>query len=160
MKDRDSATIKADMLKVGVTRQAAEPASQGARRAGLADAAVCARTNHAATTLTPAQETALLTLVLPAYEKIVKDHVTVNLLQNEFDALVSFAFSPGGIEFVRKPMAATSDKWADHAKRHLKAELKRNVRGRYGQQGAFPAWFLFAVMRAIGAHTLRVEDWS
>ncbi len=77
-------------------------------------------------------------------------------------------------------MAATSDKWADHAKRHLKAELKRADVG-YAEladrltklgipetetsvaakvnRGAFPAWFLFAVMRAIGASVLRVEDW-
>jgi len=27
-------------------------------------------------------------------------------------------------------------------------------------RGAFPVWILFAVMKAIGAHTLRVEDWS
>ncbi len=78
-------------------------------------------------------------------------------------------------------MAGTSDKWADHAKRHLKAELKRADVG-YAElarrltemglpetegsvtvkinRGAFPAWFLFAVMRAIGLHTLRSEDWS
>lgn len=77
-------------------------------------------------------------------------------------------------------MAASSDKWADHAKRHLKAELKRADVG-YAElarrltemglpetegsvtvkinRGAFPAWFLFAVMRAIGLHTLRVEGW-
>lgn len=78
-------------------------------------------------------------------------------------------------------MAGTSDKWADHAKRHLKAELKRADVGYVElarrltemglpetegsvtvkiNRGAFPAWFLFAVMKAIGAHTLRVEDWS
>ncbi len=78
-------------------------------------------------------------------------------------------------------MAGTSEKWADHAKRHLKAELKRADVG-YAElarrltemglsetegsvtvkinRGAFPAWFLFAVMRAIGAHTLRLEDWA
>ncbi len=78
-------------------------------------------------------------------------------------------------------MAGTSDKWADHAKRHLKAELKRANVG-YAElarrltemglpetegsvtvkinRGAFPAWFLFAVMRAIGVHTLRMEEWS
>ncbi len=77
-------------------------------------------------------------------------------------------------------MAGTSDKWTDHAKRHLKAELKRadvtyaelakrltemgipetdtSVAAKV-HRGAFPAWFLFAVMRAIGSHTLRVEDW-
>lgn len=78
-------------------------------------------------------------------------------------------------------MAGKSDEWADKAKRHLKAELKRTGVG-YADlakrltdmglpetegsvtvkvnRGAFPAWFLFAVMRAIGAHTLRLEDWS
>jgi hypothetical protein len=87
--------------------------------------------------------------------------------------------------FVRKrrriDMAGTSERWADHAKRHLKAELKRADVG-YAElatrltamgipetdtsvaakvsRGAFPAWFLFAVMKAIGAHTLRVQDWS
>jgi len=78
-------------------------------------------------------------------------------------------------------MAGTSEKWAEHAKRHLKAELKRADVGyvelarRLSEmglpetegsvtvkinRGAFPAWFLFAVMRAIGAHTLRLEDWA
>lgn len=78
-------------------------------------------------------------------------------------------------------MAGTSDEWADRAKRHLKAELKKADVG-YAElarrltemglpetegsvtvkinRGAFPAWFLFAVMRAIGSSTLRVEDWS
>ena len=77
-------------------------------------------------------------------------------------------------------MSDTQKKWADHAKRHLKAELKRADVG-YAElarrlsdmglpetegsvtvkinRGAFPAWFLFAVMRAIGAHTLHVQDW-
>lgn len=76
-------------------------------------------------------------------------------------------------------MAGSSEKWVDHAKRHMKAELKRADVG-YAElakrltemgipetdtsvaakvnRGAFPAWFLFAVMRAIGLHTLRVED--
>ncbi len=75
-------------------------------------------------------------------------------------------------------MAGTSDKWADHAKRQLKAELKRADVG-YAElarrlsemglpetegsvtvkinRGAFPAWFLFAVMKAIGAKELRVD---
>lgn len=78
-------------------------------------------------------------------------------------------------------MAGTSDEWAEHAKRHLKAELKRADVG-YAElarrltelglpesegsvtakinRGVFPAWFLFAVMRAIGVHTLRVGEWS
>jgi hypothetical protein len=75
-------------------------------------------------------------------------------------------------------MAGSSEEWAGLAKRHLKAELKRADVG-YAElarrltemglpetegsitvkinRGAFPAWFLFAAMRAIGAHTLRLE---
>jgi hypothetical protein len=74
-------------------------------------------------------------------------------------------------------MAATSDEWADLAKRHLKAELKRHDVGYVElakrmtemglpetegsitakiNRGAFPAWWLFAVMRAVGAHTLHL----
>lgn len=75
-------------------------------------------------------------------------------------------------------MAATSDQWTDYAKRHLKAELKRadvgyaelarrltemglpetegSVTGKINR-GAFPAWFLFATMRAIGCETVRLS---
>ena len=75
-------------------------------------------------------------------------------------------------------MAGTSEKWADHAKRHLKAELARAGIG-YAElarrltemeipetdtsvaakvnRGVFPAWFLFAALKAVGVNTLRVE---
>lgn len=75
-------------------------------------------------------------------------------------------------------MAGTSEKWADHAKRHLKAELKRADVG-YADlarrltemglpetegsvtvkinRGAFPAWFLFAAMKAIGRDVVRLD---
>ncbi len=78
-------------------------------------------------------------------------------------------------------MAGTNVEWADKAARHLKAELKRADVG-YAElakrltemgipetdtsvaakvnRGAFPAWFLFAVMRAIGVQTLRVGEWA
>ncbi len=76
-------------------------------------------------------------------------------------------------------MAGTSDKWAERAKRHLKAELKRAGIG-YAElarrltemelpetetsvaakvnRGAFPAWFLFAVMKAIGRDVVKLDD--
>ena len=75
-------------------------------------------------------------------------------------------------------MAATSEEWSGLAKRYIKAELKRADVG-YTElakrltdmglpenegsitvkinRGAFPAWFLFAVMRAIGVSILRLE---
>ncbi len=76
-------------------------------------------------------------------------------------------------------MAGTSDKWAEYARRHLKAELKRAGFG-YAElarrltemelpetetsvaakinRGVFPAWFLFAVMKAIGRDVVRLDD--
>lgn len=75
-------------------------------------------------------------------------------------------------------MAGTSDEWADHAKRHMKAELKRAGVG-YAElarrlsemglpesegsvtvkinRGAYPAWFLFATMKAIGVSAIRLD---
>jgi len=76
-------------------------------------------------------------------------------------------------------MAGTSNEWVDRAKRHLKAELKRADVG-YAElarrltemgitesegsvtvkinRGAFPAWFLFASMKAIGRDVVRLDD--
>jgi hypothetical protein len=70
------------------------------------------------------------------------------------------------------------DHWQSLAKRHIKAELKRADVG-YTElakrltemglpetegsitvkinRGAFPAWFMLAVMRAVGAHTLHLD---
>lgn len=75
-------------------------------------------------------------------------------------------------------MAGSSDEWADRAKRYLKAELKRADVG-YAElarrltemgltetegsvtvkinRGTYPAWFLFAVMQAIGAREVRLD---
>jgi hypothetical protein len=75
-------------------------------------------------------------------------------------------------------MAGTSDEWADKAKRQLKAEIARADIGYRDlaakltemglsetegsvqvkiNRGTFPAWFLLAVMHAVGAHTLHLE---
>lgn len=75
-------------------------------------------------------------------------------------------------------MAGSSKEWGDKAARYLKAELKR-AGVPYGElahrltemgipetdtsvaakinRGAFPAWFLFAVMKAIGVNALRMD---
>ncbi len=76
-------------------------------------------------------------------------------------------------------MAATNEHWQGFAKRHLKAELTR-AGVKYGElaerltamglpetessvqvkinRGAFPAWFFFAVMHAIGVHVVRLGE--
>lgn len=46
--------------------------------------------------LTDQQQIALQDAYLPDYEKLVKKHVSVPIIQREFDALVSFATNPGG----------------------------------------------------------------
>jgi hypothetical protein len=79
----------------------------------------------------------------------------------------------------RKPMSEAQDHWATLAKRHIKAELKRAGVG-YAElarrltemglqetegsvtvkinRGAFPAWFLFAAMHALGVPTVRLRE--
>ena len=75
-------------------------------------------------------------------------------------------------------MAAKSDEWAELAKRLLKSEMVRaGVKNAELAQrltdmglpeteasvqikinrGAFPAWFMLAAMRAVGASALRLE---
>ncbi|MFI4976345.1 MAG: DUF6471 domain-containing protein [Caulobacterales bacterium] len=72
----------------------------------------------------------------------------------------------------------TRYEWADLARRYLKAELKRADVGYVElarrltemglpetegsvttkiNRGAYPGWFLFAVMRAIGATSIRLD---
>jgi hypothetical protein len=82
------------------------------------------------------------------------------------------------ISEVKMAKTEAGAEWQGLVKRHLKSELKKADVG-YADlarrltemglpetegsitvkinRGAFPAWFLFAVMRAIGAHTLRLE---
>lgn len=76
-------------------------------------------------------------------------------------------------------MTGSSDEWAGLAKRHLKAEMVRaGVRNAelakrltdMGlpeteasvtvkiNRGAFPAWFLFAAMKALRVHTVRLHE--
>ena len=73
----------------------------------------------------------------------------------------------------------SQDHWQNVTKRHLKAELKRADVG-YAElarrltemglpesegsvtvkinRGAFPAWFYFAAMKAVGTHSVRLHE--
>ena len=76
-------------------------------------------------------------------------------------------------------MADGRDEWADRARRFLKAELKRaeityeelarrltemgitETKGSVTvkvNRGAYPAWFLFAAMKAIGRENIHLAD--
>lgn len=76
-------------------------------------------------------------------------------------------------------MAESQEHWQGYTKRHLKAELKRADVG-YAElarrltemglpetegsvtvkinRGAFPAWFYFAAMKAVGTHAVRLHE--
>lgn len=76
-------------------------------------------------------------------------------------------------------MEDSQEHWQTLAKRHIKAELKRAGVG-YADlakrmtemglpesegsitvkinRGAFPAWFFFAAMKAVGVHTVRLHE--
>jgi hypothetical protein len=75
-------------------------------------------------------------------------------------------------------MAATSDEWADKAKRYLRGEMARagvrnaelakrltdmglpeteaSVQVKINR-GAFPAWFMMAALNALGCSSLRLD---
>ena len=75
-------------------------------------------------------------------------------------------------------MTATSDEWADKAKRYLRGEMARagvrnaelakrltdmglpeteaSVQVKINR-GAFPAWFMIAALTAVASHTLRLD---
>lgn len=78
----------------------------------------------------------------------------------------------------RRAMPATSDEWADKAKRYLRGEMARaGVRNAELAEkltalglpetatsvqvkihrGAFPAWFLIAALSALGCSSLRLD---
>ena len=94
MKGKSSAEIVRDLTAVGVDRGTA---TSVARAAGLEGSAArnFANNNKGTVNLTPAQETALLKIETKKFEKVVADNVKVPLTQNQFDALVSFAYNVG-----------------------------------------------------------------
>lgn len=55
--------------------------------------------NEKFTTITKDEATALLTVDLKIYESCVKNYVSVNITQNQFDSLVSFIYNVGGSAF-------------------------------------------------------------
>jgi hypothetical protein len=76
-------------------------------------------------------------------------------------------------------MTAANEEWSERAKRFFKSEMKRAGFGydelvkRLGEmgivetvgsvtvkvnRGAYPAWFLFAAMKAMGRDNVRIDD--
>ncbi len=94
MKGRTSAEIVRDLTAVGVNADTAKAISRAAGLEGSA-ARNFANNNAGLVTLTPAQETALQSIAARPFEQVVANNVKVPLTQNQFDALVSFAYNIG-----------------------------------------------------------------
>ena len=94
MKGRTSAEIVRDLTAVGVNPDTAKSISRAAGLEGSA-ARSFANNNASLVTLTPAQETKLQSIAAKPFEKVVAENVKVPLTQNQFDALVSFAYNIG-----------------------------------------------------------------
>lgn len=95
MKERTSIAIAEDMKAIGVPESVALKISGAAGLSGNA-AKAFAEDCRSLVNLTPQQETQLLKQVVPRYEAIIRRLLRIDLLQHEFDALVSFAYNPGG----------------------------------------------------------------
>ena len=95
MKDRSAAKIKADLMEIGVAESDADAAAEGAGLKG-SDAEDFADDNSDLLSLTDDQQIALLKQIVGHYEAIVNRNIHIQLKQYEFDALVCFAYNPGG----------------------------------------------------------------
>lgn len=95
MKERSAASILADMKAIGLPEATARIVSQAA---GLHDDAAkkFAHDHKKDVDLTDAQQVDLLKNTVKHYERMVRHAMTVPVSQNEFDALVSFAYNPAG----------------------------------------------------------------
>jgi hypothetical protein len=95
MRERSAESIQQDMLAIGLDTDTAKKIAGGA---GLTDtkAETFANDNFDLVDITVDQETQLLCDILPDYEAIVRSAINVDLTEYQFDALVSFAYNPGG----------------------------------------------------------------
>jgi GH24 family phage-related lysozyme (muramidase)/LysM repeat protein len=94
MKGRSASAIERDLTAIGVDPAAARKAGEGAGLSGTA-ARDFAAANKDLISLSADQEKALLRQTVEPYAATVRDAVKVPVTQNQFDALVSFAYNIG-----------------------------------------------------------------
>lgn len=100
MKERTEAAIAKDMQAIGVPAEKAKEIAKGAGLKGDSAkkfAADNSMKDKELIKLRNEDEFKLLKMVVPAYEAQVRNRITANLLQHEFDALVSFAYNIGSV---------------------------------------------------------------
>ena len=95
MKDRSQAEVAGLLRRIGVPADAANKAAQGATLVGT-PAESFAKANKSVLNLSDAQQINILTQIIGHYENMVKAAVKIPLHQYESDALVSYAYNPGG----------------------------------------------------------------
>jgi hypothetical protein len=95
MKARSSSSIASDMLAIGLQATVSNKISQAAGLSGE-DASQFAADNYDLVNLSDDQQIQLLRNTVKRYEDTVRRSIHVTLKQNEFDALVSFAYNPAG----------------------------------------------------------------
>lgn len=98
MKGRTAGEVQQDLVAIGIDAGTARDIAAGAGLEGAA-ARDFARDHKDLVSLTPAQEQALLARAVAPFAQTVGAAVTVPLSQNQFDALVSFAYNIGGPAF-------------------------------------------------------------
>ena len=100
MKERTKEAITKDMQTIGLPAELAKKIAEGAGLKGESAKKFAAENSVKTRELVKLDEKVeivLLKLILPDYEARVKRRITVDLLQHEFDALVSFAYNIGSI---------------------------------------------------------------
>lgn len=96
MKERTAAEITRDMIKIGVTPATAKSIAGAAGLKGDEAKKFC-KSNRDLVTLTDKVEYKLMLFIVPQYERLARKKITVDLVQHEFDALVSFAYNLGQV---------------------------------------------------------------
>lgn len=92
---RSKNEIITKLVSIGIAHNVATEAAEAAGKTGH-DAKEFAKEHKKLISLTKEQEIDLLKLTVPYYERQVRNKMTIALTQYEFDALVSFAYNPGG----------------------------------------------------------------
>jgi GH24 family phage-related lysozyme (muramidase) len=123
MKDRTPDQVERDLLAIFVPREAAAAAAKGAQLSGDA-AGRFVRENKTLLNLSATQETDLLGHIIGHYEGMVKRAIKVPLHQYEFDAMVSYAYNPGG------GWRKTTSLVNENKNQAAMLEIKRHVRSK------------------------------
>ena len=153
MGGRTKTKIIEDLMAVGVPRADAAKAAEAAGLKG-ALAAKFVKDNPGLVRLTPIDEYALLEHIVPEYEGRVRRALHIDLFQHQFDALVSFAYNPGG-RFSRVASLINSGEvtaallWLKGATTSKGVKMKSLVHRR-GREAALYLYAEYGVLRSVG----------